>query len=54
MALVMSDLMNPGATALQVILRPAYSLATVFVSPITPACNNYATGVGQKVEIAAS
>jgi hypothetical protein len=28
--------MNPGATALQVMLRPANSLATVFVRPITP------------------
>ena len=36
-AAVMSDLMKPGATALQVMLRPAYSLATVFVNPNTPA-----------------
>ena len=38
MAAVMSDAMKPGATALHVIPRPANSRATVFVSPMTPAC----------------
>jgi hypothetical protein len=37
MAAVMSLAMKPGATALQVMLRPAYSLATVLVRPSTPA-----------------
>jgi hypothetical protein len=37
MAAVMSDAMKPGATALQVMLRPAYSRAVVLVRPITPA-----------------
>lgn len=36
-AAVMSEAMKPGATALQVMLRGAYSRATVFVSPSTPA-----------------
>lgn len=35
-AAVMSLAMKPGATALQVMLRPAYSRATVLVKPITP------------------
>ena len=39
-AAVISDAMKPGATALHVMLRDAYSRAVVFVSPITPAWNN--------------
>ena len=35
---VMSDAMKPGAMALQVMLRPLNSLATVFDRPIKPAC----------------
>ena len=34
---VMSDAMNPGATALHVMVRLANSRAVVFVRPITPA-----------------
>ena len=37
-ALVISDSMYPGAMALHEMDLPAYSLATVFVKPITPAC----------------
>jgi hypothetical protein len=36
-AAVMSEAIKPGATALHVMLRPAYSRAVVLVSPITPA-----------------
>ena len=36
-AAVISVSINPGATALAVILRAAYSLATLFVRPISPA-----------------
>jgi len=36
MAAVMSEAMKPGATALQVMLRPEYSRAVVLVKPITP------------------
>lgn len=41
MLAVMSDAMKPGATALQVIPRPANSRATVFVRPMTPACSHH-------------
>ena len=39
---VMSDAMNPGAMALQTMFRDEYSLAIVFVSPMTPACTKNA------------
>ena len=56
MAAVMSEAMKPGATALQVMVRPEYSRAVVLVRPMTPACGTagrgriwgrYGAGMGQ-------